>query len=78
MQNFTIRSVGSEIVITINRALMPIESLNLFFERLRVEELVRKAKVSRHWENIGVEITENWWQKHGSQYLERAADANCA
>ena len=78
MQNFTIRSIGSEIVITIDRSLMPIESLNYLFERLRVEELVRKADFSDELENIGAEITENWWRQYGSQYLQGVTDANRA
>ncbi len=76
MQNFNIQSRGDQIVITIDRSLMELESFNRLFERMRVEQLVQKANFSDDVIEIGTEIKRDWWRKNREQYLEGVADAD--
>ncbi|MCP4404579.1 MAG: hypothetical protein GY801_45665 [bacterium] len=76
MQNFNIQSRGDQIVITIDRSLMGLESFNRLFERMRVEQLVQKANFSDDVIEIGTEIKRDWWRKNREQYLEGIADAD--
>ena len=77
MQDFTIQSHGDQIVITIDRSLMSLDALNRLFERLRVEQLVKKANVSDDVIEIGTEIKRDWWRKNREQYLEGITNADC-
>ena len=77
MQDFTIQSHGDQIVITIDRSLMSLEALNRLFERLRVEQLVKKANFSDDVIEIGTEIKRDWWRKNREQYLEGITNADC-
>lgn len=76
MENFSIQSVGNRAVITVDLSFMNVESLNRFFERLRAEQLIRKAKFSDKIAEIGSEIKENWWQENREAYLEGINDAD--
>ena len=49
MQDFDIQSRGDQIVITVDRSLMSLEALNRLFERLRVEQLVKKRIFAMMW-----------------------------
>ena len=76
MENFSIQSVGNLAVITVDLSFMNVESLNRFFERLRAEQLIRKANFSDEIAEIGSEIKENWWQENREAYLEGINDAD--
>jgi hypothetical protein len=77
MENFSIRSVGNQAVITVDLSFMNIESLNRVFERLRTEQLIQKANFSDEINEIGPEIKRTWWQKNRKQYLKGVTDADC-
>ncbi len=77
MRNFSIQSVGNQAVITVDLSFINIESLNRLFERLRVEQLIRKADFSDEVNGIGKEIKHSWWQKNREQYLKGIANADC-
>lgn len=76
MQTFSMNSVGNQVVITIDRSLMSIDSLNKLFERLRLEELIQKANFSEEVLDIGKEIKSEWWQKNKERYLEGISDVD--
>ena len=76
MQDFSIQSRGDQIVITVDRSLMSLESLNRLFERMRVEQLVKKANFRDDVVEIGTEIKRDWWRKNREQYLEGIADSD--
>ena len=76
MQDFSIQTVGDQIVITVDRALMSIESLNWLFDRMRVEQLVKKANFREEIVELGTEIKQDWWRKNREQYLEGISDAD--
>jgi hypothetical protein len=69
-------SVGNQVVITIDRSLISIDSLNKLFERLRLEELIKKANFSEEVLEIGKEIKSEWWQKNKKRYLEGISDVD--
>lgn len=76
MQDFSIQSLGDQIVITVDRSLMSIESLNWLFDRMRIEQLVKKANFRDEVVDVGTEIKRDWWQKNREQYLEGISDAD--
>lgn len=76
MQTFSMNSVGNQVVITIDRSLISIDSLNKLFERLRLEELIKKANFSEEVLEIGKEIKSEWWQKNKKRYLEGISDVD--
>jgi len=76
MQDFSIKSLGEQIIITVDRSLMSLESLNRLFERMRIEQLVKKANFRDEVVDIGNEIKRDWWQKNREQYLEGISDAD--
>ena len=69
METFSIQSVGNQAVITVDLSLINIETINRFFERLQVEQLVQKADFSDDVMEIGTEIKKGWWQKNREAYL---------
>ncbi|OQX01529.1 MAG: hypothetical protein BWK80_59750 [Desulfobacteraceae bacterium IS3] len=77
MSSFSIKSVGNQAVITVDLSLINIESLNRLFERLRIEELIQKAKFSDEVTEIGTDIKKSWWEKNREHYLEGIADEDC-
>lgn len=70
MKTFSIQSFGNQAVITVDLSFINIETLNRFFERLQVEQLVQKADFSDEIMEIGTEIKQNWWQKNREEYLK--------
>lgn len=76
MQDFRIQSLGDQIVITVDRSLLSIEAFNWFFERMRVEQLVKKAHFRDDIVDVGTAIHRDWWRKNREQYLEGIPDAN--
>ncbi len=77
MRDFSIECVGNQAIIKVNLSFMNIESVNRMIERLRVEELVKKADFSDEITEIGIEIKNNWWQKNREHYLRGVVNANC-
>jgi len=76
MKDFSIKSVGNQAVITVDLSFMNMESLNLLFDRLRTEQLIRKADFSDEVTEIGKEIKQSWWQKNRDQYLKGIINAD--
>ena len=76
MRNFSMQSVGNQVVITVDLSFMNIESLNRLFERLRIEELIQKADFSDEITEIGTEIKQSWWQRNREQYLKGIINEN--
>jgi hypothetical protein len=75
-QEFSIQSVDDQIVITIDRSFMSIESFNWLFERMRIEQLLKKANFRDEIVDLGTEMKRDWWQKNREQYLKGIIDAD--
>jgi hypothetical protein len=76
-KDFSIECVGNHAVIRVNLSLINIESLNKLIERLRFEELIKRAKFGDEVTEIGREIKKNWWQKNRDEYLKGIISADC-
>jgi hypothetical protein len=70
MEEFSITSNDNQIVITIDRSLMDMDSINHLIERLRVEQLIKKANFTEDVLDIADEIKEDWWKKNKKEYLK--------
>ncbi|MBF0230303.1 MAG: hypothetical protein HQK64_02640 [Desulfamplus sp.] len=67
--NFSIECVGNQAVIKVDLSFVNIESLNKMIERLRIEELIKKADFRGDIAEIGSDIKKSWWQKNREHYL---------
>ncbi|MDM8537300.1 hypothetical protein QUF70_11135 [Desulfobacterales bacterium HSG17] len=76
MKDFSIQSIGNQAVITVDLSFMNIESLNLMFDRLRTEQLIRKADFSEEVTELGREIKQSWWKNNRDQYLKGMINAD--
>jgi hypothetical protein len=76
MNDFSIQAVGNEAIIKVDLSLIGIESLNVMFERLRTEQLIRKADFKEDIVEIGEELKRDWWEKNRERYLEGAGNAD--
>jgi hypothetical protein len=76
MNDFSIQAVGNEAIITVDLSLMDIESLNVMFERLRTEQLIKKADFKEDIVEIGEEIKGSWWERNRERYLRGAGNAD--
>ena len=76
MNDFSIQAVGNEAIITVDLSLMDIESLNVVFERLRTEQLIKKADFTEDIIEIGEELKRGWWEKNRERYLKGAGNAD--
>lgn len=70
MEGYRVKSSDTQIQISIDRSLVDIDSINNLLERLRVEELVKKAKFTEKVLNVAEEIKKNWWKKNKVKYME--------
>ena len=70
MEGYKVKSSDTQIQISIDRSLVDIDSINNLLERLRVEELVKKAKFTEKVLNVAEEIKKNWWKKNKVKYME--------
>ena len=69
MQGFSIQSTGNQVVITMERSFVDIDFLNKLFERLRVEELIKKANFSDDIIEMATEMKREWWTRNKERYL---------
>jgi len=76
MNDFSIQAVGNEAIITVDLSLVDIESLNIMFERLRTEQLIKKAGFKEEVVEIGEELKRGWWEKNREQYLKGVGNAD--
>lgn len=76
MKNFSIQSIGSQAVITVDLSFLDMESLNRMFERLRTEQLIQQAEFNDELAAIGPEIKQDWWRRNREQYLQGVLHAD--
>jgi len=71
MQVFDVQSKEDKIIITIDRSSVAINFLESLLDRLRVEQLVRKAEFSEHILVEAENIKHEWWRKNKDRFLEK-------
>jgi hypothetical protein len=77
METFNIQAIGNQAIITVDLSFIDIKSLNRIFERLRIEQLIRKADFNDSVTEIGTEIKANWWKNNQEHYLQGLNNADC-
>lgn len=70
MQGFQIQTKEEEIVLTINRKLIDMRTLENFLERLRVEYLSQQVDFDENILILGEEIKQHWWEQNGKKFLD--------
>ncbi|HLG28956.1 MAG TPA: hypothetical protein VI387_01990 [Candidatus Brocadiales bacterium] len=76
MEEFSVKAIDNQIIITIDRSLVDIDSVNNLLVRLRIEQLIKKANFSEDVMKIAEEIKKNWWKENKDRYLEGYIDAD--
>jgi len=71
MQVFDVQSREDKIIITIDRSSVAINFLESLLDRLRVEQLVRKAEFIGDIVVEAESIKREWWRKNKDRFLEK-------
>jgi hypothetical protein len=71
MSGIDIKTIKDQVIIMIDSSLINIDFLNNLYSRVRVEELVKKAKFDDKVVKIGEEIKGEWWRKNRIKYLPK-------
>lgn len=70
MENVEILSTDDKIIITINKEAVDVNFLASLFNRLRVEQLIKKADFDEALLKLSKEIKSDWWEKNKKAFLE--------
>lgn len=70
MQGFQVQNKEENIVITIDRKLINMNTLENFLERLRVDYLAQQIDFDENILTLGNDIKRKWWEQHGKEFLE--------
>jgi len=71
MESVEVTSLNDRVVISIDKTLVSKEYLFTLLNRLRLEELARKADFDESVIDISEEIKQNWWKENKEQFLSR-------
>ena len=72
MENVEILSTDDKIIITINKDAVDVNFLASLFNRLRVEQLIKKADFDEAILKLSKEIKSGWWEKNKKMFLEES------
>lgn len=70
MENLEILSTDDKIIISIKKEAVDLDFLTALFNRLRVEQLIKKADFDEAVLKLSKEIKSEWWQKNKKTFLE--------
>jgi len=68
MDVFEIKSTKDKLIITVDRSSVDAEFLTNFLNRLRAEQLIRKAKFDNKILQLSKTIKRNWWKKTNGDF----------
>lgn len=70
MKNLVIENKGNQMILKINKKGFDENYLIALLKRLQVEELAKKSKFDSEIISIAEQINQNWWDKHGEEFLK--------
>ncbi|GAB4397446.1 MAG: hypothetical protein OHK0053_13970 [Microscillaceae bacterium] len=76
MEVFEIQSNANELIIRLDKNLMPSDTLLKVAKRLQIEYLAQKAGYDGSLLEVAEEIDENWWKTNGEDFLKNISVNN--
>ena len=76
MEAVTIVSTDRKVIITIDKSSVDSDFLAGLFDRLTVEQLLKKADVDEDVLKLSDEIKKGWWKKNKHNFMEETDDEN--
>jgi hypothetical protein len=70
MQGFQVQHKEEDVIITINRKLINMNTLENILERLRVDYLAQQVDFNENILTLGNEIKRKWWEQNGKEFLQ--------
>jgi len=70
MQGFQVQHKEEDVIITINRKLINMNTLENILERLRVDYLAQQVDFDENILTLGNEIKREWWEQNGKEFLQ--------
>jgi len=76
MEVFEIKSTKDKLIITVDRSSVDAEILTRFLDRLRIEQLIRKAEFDESILELSRKVKKDWWAKNKKKFLEEGGDGS--
>lgn len=76
MEALTIKSTERKVIITIDKSSVDEDFLAGLFDRLTVEQLLKKADFDEDVLKLSDEIKKDWWIKNKNNFIEETDDEN--
>jgi hypothetical protein len=70
MQGFQVQHKEEDVIITINRKFINMNTLENILERLRVDYLAQQVDFDENILTLGNEIKRKWWEQNGKEFLQ--------
>ncbi len=70
MQGFQVQHKEEDVIITINRKFINMNTLENILERLRVDYLAQQVDFDKNILTLGDEIKREWWEQNGKEFLQ--------
>ena len=70
MEAIEIKPMDDRIIISIDKDAADSDFLMNLFDRLRTEELIKKAEFNPKILELSQEIKKNWWKRNREKFLE--------
>lgn len=76
MEALSIRSTETKVIITIDKSSVDNDFLNGLFNRLKTEQLLKKADFNEDVLKLSDEIKNDWWEKNKKNFIDEMDDEN--
>jgi hypothetical protein len=76
MEALTIKSTERKVIITIDKSSVDEDFLAGLFDRLKIEQLLKKADFVEDVLQLSDEIKRDWWKKNKHNFIEETDDEN--
>jgi len=76
MEALTIKSTERKVIITIDKSSVDDDFLAGLFDRLKIEQLLKKADFVEDVLQLSDEIKRDWWKKNKHNFIEETDDEN--
>jgi len=78
MSQVEIKTLKDKWIITVDKSVTDVETIDSFLKKLKIEELTRKADFDEEkLMQISDEIKKDWWDKNKKEFLKGIKIENC-
>jgi hypothetical protein len=76
MEVFEVESKKNKLIITIDKSSVDAAFLSDILNRLRIEQLIKKAEFDEGILELSKKIKREWWAKNKKKFLEEGGDGS--